>query len=171
MIWLIDSRGRLLDGKRYLWTWDECDVDANREAWRIVLRAEISTQVDRDDYGAFADHDMPNIYSAAAGCCETFNDFWSMYGWELCFMDQGDDDDDHPLAADMVIMNGEPARTCYANDWRTPRGFMIPVTTAQPAQMTDGKKIVMTPSGVSICSFCGGASTDENPHEDWCRYQ
>jgi len=122
-IWLIDSRSRVSTGKRYVWIWDDDNIHANREAWQLVLNAEVREQKDRDDYRVTADNDMrPDLFpDEAHELIEMFNDFWSIYGWHLALMDN----DDVPEAADIKMMYlDEPARECFvlwepcAHSWR-----------------------------------------------------
>jgi len=101
-IWLIDSRGRVSDGKRLVWSWDDIDINAYREAWDIVLRAEVRQEQDRKDYEAHYDQDMHGIDGVEANeLAESFNNFWSYYGWHMMFVD---DEEDHGPAHDIVIV-------------------------------------------------------------------
>lgn len=96
MIRLTDSRNRVASGKRYVWEWP--DATGTKEAWRIVLDAEIAATKERECYIGFG-----SLADSGHEACETFNAYWAYYGWHLGECDD-EDPEDRFLVGDEVVM-------------------------------------------------------------------
>ena len=115
-LWLFDSRLRgMREKKRIL-----CRLPLNSEgyykAWQLVIEGE-NEREDWDGYECWAigwDKYEPESEDEEAHVMREvlvgiFNDFWGIYGWHLCVVDN---DPDEPFADDIIdvteqIANGE----------------------------------------------------------------